>query len=409
VTEPNRDEAKRLRERGEYAGALAHFAPLWERDRQPWDGWGTALCLRRLGRHEDAIDVCRAVLKAHPDHHATRGIAAWCLRDRIPHGNPDLTTVMATIDSIERVLSPTPDGLYGHPSAFVRAVLDASKRLETAARWDSSADLLLRLDADRLDRKPGRSGDIEFQSEFEQWANRLTKSLDRAHRWDELVAATTTALKAGIRFHDGQERWVRYRQAKALHHLGRNDEAWEALGRCGQDHVAIDALKADVLVALGEEEKALALYARALLAATDLGPMVNVLDRVADLLPAEDSDADRHRQLARAVRSEKGWPIAEGPSVPLHSEPIEELRSLLTNTWQRWLPTTARVGGVITALLPNGFAGFIRGDDGHDYYFPVKELRGDGAVGAPVEFEPYERWDAKKERMSPAARKVTLA
>ena len=403
MTERDREEAKRLREAGDHAGALALFLPIWEREHQPWDGWGAAFCLRRLGRIDEAIEVCRAVVRLHSDHQPTRSLAAWCLRDRVRRGGQSGSQIAATIDSIERVLRPTPDGNYAHPSAYVRAILDASKHLEAAGDWATSAGLLMRLEAGRLERTPGHSGDTEFHSDFEQWALRLTKSLDRTQRWDELSDAAATALAAGIRFHDGQELWVRFRQAKALHGLGRDREAWASLERIGQAHVAVDSLRADVLVALGEPMKAKVLYAQALLAATDLGPMVNVLDRVADLLGADDADAQRHRQLALSVRAERGWGTNGAPAT---DESVEQRRAELVGVWRGWLPEASCLTGVIKTILPNGVAGFIRGDDGQDYYFPTKELRGDAKVGTRVEFEPYERWDAKKERMSPAARSV---
>ena len=63
-----RTRARQLRKEGAYESAVPLFRQLWNRDEpDPWDGWGLAFCLRRLGEPREAARVCKAIEAVNAD------------------------------------------------------------------------------------------------------------------------------------------------------------------------------------------------------------------------------------------------------------------------------------------------------------------------------------------------------
>lgn len=297
----------------------------------------------------------------------------------------------------------------------------AARLFEQAGDYAGVVEWLKELDPAQLDANGRKAADgKEWASDREAWHLHVTKALDKLGRWADLHDACQQALQAGVRFHNSQDVWVRYRLARAHFRLGQGDTAAEQLrellGRSPQPPIL--AGYAAVLVSLGRSKEAIPQYARALNGARDLGMGAGWLSGLALCLEdvGELALAALHLRLCLAVRQEKGWPIG-GELQELAarlgvSGEVDDIRSLsrtLRPKWDEWQRQSApQMTGTVKTLLPNGKAGFIRGEDGVDYYFPLRDIRGGRtlALGDVVEFEPYERFDPRKDQMSPAARHV---
>jgi len=60
-----RQNASELRQKQKYAEALPLFKKLWEEENNKWDGWGYALCLRKLKKYEQSIEISENILKKY--------------------------------------------------------------------------------------------------------------------------------------------------------------------------------------------------------------------------------------------------------------------------------------------------------------------------------------------------------
>ena len=402
-----------LRKSGDFSRAAPLFKSLWEAGGDPWDGWGLGHCLRKLHRYAESLPVLEAVIDKNPSHDLARGDAAWCIYYlHIKDIDRADSRALEALQRIKELLEPTSDGPYGSFSALPRSTLQVGKLFND--QKDHARALLVTdsLDPLRLsDKEGGQADGRTLPSDRENWHLIRTKALDQSEQWKESLEATSAALASGIRFHLGQATWIQYRRARALHHLGDYTAAEDELkhsGGLGKIPV-IDAALGAVLAHQGKVEAAIAQYARALVNQPNLGMAVKWLSELADLLrrAGRQTDAASHDALQAAVREKRGWPIKSGTVPPNEGE--AQILGRLKPAWQEWSEVDqSTMSGTVTKLIQGGIAGFIRGADGQDYYFSSKEIVSNEpvVVGARVEFIASERFDRKKDRMSPAAIRI---
>lgn len=410
------------------AGQFADAKPLYERlwsspARDEWDGWGLAFCLRKMGRPAEALAVCDEVLAASPSHTMTCSLAGWCLYDSVVKNQ--VSTPVAIVNAAKRtcdLADRTPEGRYGNFSAAPRSVIAGARVLADHNRFDLALDLLGELKPTALSERPSMKEGKRLPSDREQWYLAQTKALDQLGRWETLRTACDEALAHVPVFTNGQDVWVQYRRARSMHHLGETDEAVEELEHLSRTtgNGAVNATLASYLRELGRTAEAEERYAAALLSLGDLGPGVNWMVSLADIMADRENTtgADLHLALAVAVRREKGWPVPDtlrdrvrrrpGPDDGGASD-VDELACRVRPMWRelsaRGVPS---VTGSIAMILPGGFGGFVDGEDGVRYYLRLKDVAvGPEGLreGQAVTFEPSARLDKKKNRMSPFARK----
>ena len=92
---------------------------------------------------------------------------------------------------------------------------------------------------------------------------------------------------------------------------------------------------------------------------------------------------------------------AEEPDRPSEEEPASEP---LPSDGEGWLT------GTVTNILPNNNSGFIRGDNGEDCYFNVRNFthRVKLSLGMRVRFQIEERMDHKRNRLRKTAVELTI-
>lgn len=417
--EHTRAKADELRKAGLFEQAVSEYARVWP-DGDIWTGWGYAHCLRKLGRSNEALGIARAVHSLDSTFKFGRSIFAWSLYDVYIRSAaaPDVEVLKAA----STIVSLTNDDqAYAPTSAFVITILHVAKL------WAGHRDLrvlewLDRLDVNNLPVSPGKGTDDkgrvkELASRKEQYYSLRTRALERLGRWQDCLDTSMRALSECVPLHHDNEIWFRRRIALAKLELGQANEAVAELQQLA-DRKPVGFLHTDVASAAwnaGDHGLAFKHALNALTAPQDIGFKLDAVNMVAKVLweRGELEDARTHLALCLAVRQERGWNVPQELAAqatewaPLRTADSSALLRELRPLWQQWShESTPQFTGTVTKLLPHGHAGFIRADDGKDYYFDVRDWKARNAKPVEltkVKFTTKTGFDRKRQRSTVCA------
>lgn len=400
TTAEMKQQAAALRKQGSFQEAADLFRVLWEEHRDEcdeWDGWGYAYCLRKLDRPQEALDICRQTYPLKPDFEYLRSLYAWCIYDlemKRDHAEIErnLSGFLKAANAILELVEP---GQYSPYARTVFRVLDYFKSrpsypAATILEWCD------RLQPQDLGDEPGRGPDgkgrmVAYASDREKWYAIRCKALFEAGRYQECIACSQQALAEFSRFHHDNDVWFRWRIALSKAELGEKETAIAEL----QDLLSrkkdwfIHHRIAQYLLDLGRTDEA---WKRAIDAAlgpgpSDLGFKWELFLLMGRILQArgEMEQAKKHVLLATLVRQQEDWKIPPelaqvGSEMDVDASADVSARDLhkeLRRYWQSLQVADMPQGkGEIKNLLPHGKSGFIRGDNGQDYYFRTGSFQG---------------------------------
>lgn len=395
-----KQRAVTLRKQGDCAGAAEAFNVLWEEHRDQcdeWDGWGYAYSLRKLGRSAEALTVCREALPMNPGLDHLNSLLGWCLYDtEIKRSENEIRANEARfLDAADEILR------LGEPSQFTAhartllSVIDYYRH-----KPNSPATKILewcdRITPEQLSTTTGHGKDdrgrpMEYASDREKWYAARSGALLDLGRYEDCIAFCEEALGAFATFHYDNDVWFRWRIALSRAGLGDREAAiaeLEGLLSRKQDWF-IQHKIAQFLFELGRTDEALE---RAVDAALGPGPrelefkweLFLLLGRIYQARD-ELELAKKHVLLAARVRQEKDWKmppelaqavseLGVDMSVPTSSRDLERE---LHRGWQSLkLADMPQGQGEIKKIVPPGSSGFIRGDNGQDYYFKASWFQG---------------------------------
>lgn len=420
MNNPIRAKAEALRKDSLFKEAADEYAQVWP-DGDPWTGWGFAYCLRKLGQLEEALDVIRQVYRLKSDFQHGRSLYAWILYNlHIKHAETPDQTFLKAADAIIRL---TKGQEYEATSAFVITVLHVAKVWADYPRDSRVLEWLNKLDVGCLSAEPGRGTDErgrerELASKKEQYYSLMTHSLERLEKWEECLDVTSRAIiDCGVLHHDN-DIWFARRIALAKQKLGRPGEAVAELERLAE-RKQIALLHTDVAAAAcdaGDKDRTFKHALRALKAHQDIGFKLEAARLMAEVLwdQGKFEEARLHLCLCIAVRAEKGWKPSDDLTelsskwgLQEGAQKVTTILQQLRTLWDNWTEELApRLSGTITKILPNGRAGFVRGDDHVDFYFDTRdwqERRSKPAEGIRVTFATKAGFDRKRQRSTTVA------
>lgn len=425
-------EALEFRKQGRYSEALKLYNDLWSNHRDScneWEGWGYANCLRKLGNSEEALEICRAIYQKKPDFEAGNNLYAWCIYDteikrEKEQIQEDENKFFKAVNAIQDL---TYQDQYSPYTKTIFRVIDYLIQTKQTYPAEDVTDWLDKLDRNSLSDKPyrfvGTDGkNREVQSDKERWFAMKTKSLEKLGHYEECTEISKEALATLSNFHYNNDVWFQRRIALSKAHLGDKQKAAEELEKILQRKKEwfIQHEIANIYYDLGNHEKALKY---AIDAALNFGKSENkwelflLMARILRILDRLD-DAKKHLMFAAKLRMEHEWSMPEPLNIMLNelnldiSEPIKqkELFKSLKIFWETekysGLP---HMQGAIKAILKNGHACFISGDDGKDYYFQTSSFKGDKnrlRSGLKVSFVIEDSYDKKKKINTKAATHV---
>jgi tetratricopeptide (TPR) repeat protein len=412
-----RAKADDCRKAKQFEDAVREYAQLWP-DGDPWTGWGYALCLRKLGRSKEALDVARAIYALDPNFELGRSVYAWALFDLYIKAidDPEPESLRAA-QAIVR-LAGTADTAYAPTSPLVVTVIKVAKLWAKRTRDIRALEWVEKLDPTRLPLIPGKGRDDqgrerEIASPREQYYSIRTHALERLGRWQECLDACMLAVSECSQLHHDNDIWFARRIALAKQALGQPEQALSDLRQLAirkprgfmQTDIARAAWEA------GDVDSTFKHALQALLAPDEIGFKLEAALLMAQVLwkRSEFDLARAHLSLCLAVRESKGWKVDQdlitlasnwdvnGPRRDLNGIVLE-----LQQVWRGWSEElTPTQFGIVVKLLPHGRSGFIRSNAGDQFYFDTREWRQHGtrpAEGSQVKFRTRPGFDPKRNR-----------
>jgi cold shock CspA family protein/tetratricopeptide (TPR) repeat protein len=388
-----RDNAKSLREKGNYREALEPFRILWEDHRNQcneWDGWGYAYCLRKTGQSEGALDVCREVYKIKPDFDHVKNLYSWCIYDL------EIKKEQEEIEKNQKQFFKAAEAILGLSSQedkyspFTRtifAVLDLLKAKQSYPA-EKILEWLNRLDESKLsDENVGKDGK-SYASDREKWLSYRCKALLHVKQYQECIDVGLSALQHIDKFHYDNDIWIKRYIAKSKYHLGNYQEAinlFEDILSRKQDWFILKEI-ALCYIGLDDQETAKNFLIEAAITKGGLGFKWEIFLLLGELFKADNQNVKAKKliSLSKKIRENQGWDIPKELAQAVSSLEIENVSEIntkqlykeLCSEWKKEKLSKLPIKtGWVNNILPNGKAGFISGDDGNDYYFRLDEFQ----------------------------------
>jgi tetratricopeptide (TPR) repeat protein len=414
-----RQKADALRKAGALAQAADGYATLWP-DGEKWTGWGYAYCLRKLGRHDDAIRVARETFTLFPSFTFARDLFAWTLFDAIKLCEPGSAKLVATADELIAVCG-IQDGRFESTSPYVPVVLGLAKLWHKKGRDAKALETLERLEPARLS---GEERTIEIRgrpsriaSNREKYYVVKTGALEKLERWAECLASCTEAMNVCGRLHHDNDIWLARRIALSKVHMGEVSQGLAELIKLAErkpttflhfDIAVVAKLVDDIDLALKHLRTSLA-------SKDDFRFKVRAVLLMADILwERGDLDLARtHLELVVAIRVENQWNIDADLNQRIErwqmirgTTSAQELIQSLTSEWNPIQERANRLDGEVVTVLPNDRGGFIRSTTQEKLYFSVRDWMDPEMHpmrGASVSFLTRSSFDRKHNRSSTVA------
>jgi len=232
---------------------------------------------------------------------------------------------------------------------------------------------------------------MPYASDREKWYACRSSALLDLGRFEECIDLSQEALDAFPVLHHDNDIWFKWRIALSKAGLGEKETAiseLEALLSRKRDWFIHHRI-AQYLLDLGRTEEALARGIEALLAPgpPELGfkwELYLLMGRIFQARGEMDT-ARKHVLLAARVRQEEEWKIPAELATAVNELGVDmsveasakDLERELRSDWQSMKVADMPYGkGEIKTILSHGGAGFIRGEDGKDYYFKTDWFEG---------------------------------
>lgn len=391
-----RERAKALRKQGQYAKAEKIFRELWEEHRvecDDWDGWGYAYCLRKLGRPDEALDICREIYKSNPDFDRNRNLYGWCIYDsEMGKTEEEIGKDPAKFfKAADAIVELTSQDQY---SPYVRSVFKVVDYLKSRPSYpaDRILEWLDKLELEDLSSDPGKGRDrdgspIEYASDKEQWYAHRCKALYEGSRYEDCRRFGEQALGEIPEFHYDNDVWIKWRMALSKAEMGDKADAIYDLRELlkFRKEWFIQRDVARLLYEIDRPDAAIKYAVDSALNAGELSYKWEVfllLGRIYQTR-SELEKAKEHILLAAKLRQGEGWKLPpelrsaiEDLGIDVNTEvSTKELLQKLKETWYAVKLSDMPQGKGDIATY-KGHYGFIRGDDGVDYYFKPRSFQG---------------------------------
>lgn len=411
------NEADNLRKAGEYKEALLIYESLWVHHRDKcdeWVPWGYAYCLRKIGQTKEALDACRQAYQLNGKNNIVTNLYAWCIFDTEIKGKEkfveqDLERAVLGIEQLVDVK----DKFSPYVSAVFKLVelLEEQGKVQRMLQWTAKLKPQdLSTETSSFTRKDGKT--VKVSSHREKWYSLHTKALLENEQFDECIRVSQEALQAFPEFHYDNDVWFKWRIALSKKAKGEKSVALsmlnELLPKKKESFVFYEIARLEY--ELKNVEKAYELVIKGAMAPGSPEFKGNIYLLLGQIVQSkgDQSTAALHGQLAMKVRLEKDWKISDDLRKDLTSlgasegdhRSSEELERILLGYWRKQMKAlTPELKGTVKTLLPNGNAGFVRGEDGKEYHFRMKDVKGDSkkiAPGITVTFALEDGFNKKK-------------
>jgi len=308
---------------------------------------------------------------------------------------------------------------------FANAV-DAGK-LPPTLNHTTTLEYLNQITPDLLSDTPQRNTNPNIHaqtlpSDRESYYSLKTRLLLQFKEYEACIACCDQALRTLRPFHSNNDSWFLYRKAKCLCQLNRTDEARahvEQILKSGFRHWCVLQQMFIFEAEAGNTGNALRYAGECALSDPEHRMRVSFYESLSDYLEQqnETESAMLLRRLVLLIRTENNWRTknhyAQWPfTEEIAAMDTQTVLRRLNPVWREWRDKDKEfLTGAVVRLLPEGKSGFIRADNGSEYYFSARDLHGrhrEPQVGMRVRFSLMDRIDKRKGIIKPNAVDITV-
>jgi len=411
-----RSQADEFRKTKHYEEAIPLYEKLWRVESQApseWDGWRYAYCLRKAGNSAKALSVCREVYKLRPEFEYNRDLYGWCVFDLEINRpsqeiKPDEADFFKAAKAITELSKPGP---YSAINPTILKVVDYLSEEDFHAKFPAKKilDWLRKTTPNTLSTecREGKGKDglpMEYPSDLENYYTALVKALLEAEQYEACVNSGEEALATLQKWHNDGDSWVKFRVGLAKGKQGKFEEGihdLEEVHKRKKDWFVAREI-AKLYFDKADYDSALKYAARAALAPglDHLGFRWELFMFLGQILKdkQEVEKARDHLLLAAKVRQKEGWKIDQALAALLSELKVEtadprspdQIHRSLLPYWEGIVHAgQEQITGKVSKWIKEGKNGFIKGDDGKDYYFKVNSFKRNSrnvSIGANVKF-----------------------
>ncbi|MBU9714093.1 tetratricopeptide repeat protein [Evansella tamaricis] len=418
-----------LAKQGQFEEAVSLLDQAYQSNRNAFNSWDLffyAKSLKKVGRLKESVQLSKQLYEEAPDFQANANMLSWSLyRLYISPNRKEKVEEVIMVKTANFIVNSVKQEQY---SAYERTVLTMVKYFKNKANTNQQQLLywVSKLDPTKLSTETNTITDSEgikreLASPLEEYYTAKIKALFEMKNYPECLTISTEAFKKISKFHYDNDIWLRSKAAIAKGELGRVEEGIRELEEIvkEKDHWSLYYEIFKLYLKLGNTAMAREKGAYAVLAqGGEYKHKKNLLIKFGYLLEEEKQhkEALMLYTFAKEVIKENGWKDMQSLNerIALIEREIGKVNKGYRNELFSFLQTiklqTLPKGiGTILKVLPNGKAGFISGDNGQQYYFRIKNLKGKPRPGVKehVHFYIMESFDKKKQRQSYEAIEIT--
>lgn len=345
----------------------------------------------------------------------------------------DLTPINKTLKLIaESITYYSQEDNYSPFSSLFRKYLKVQKQ-KSNTNWNEVVDVLekfnpadLSIDCETmLVERKGRTRDMELASVKENWYAYFTKAKYELEEYQSCFDACRTAINELSKLHYRNEIWFGVRIALCKKQLGDPESALadleEILKR--KEEWFIQHEIAIIYFEKNDFDKAIGFAIDGGSGNRELEYRWRLFFLLGKLFLAKGQNelGYKHFLFSKLLREEQGWKIPGELTSALTESKVENIETDYQNSddllrdlrsaWKEYRPQKELNGflkGKISNVREDKGFGFIRGEDGEDYYFKIRDFKGPKARlanGLKVEFSLR---PAKNQDQKPSAVNIRL-
>lgn len=371
-------------------------------------------------KYADAKDIYETIYSEKPEAFTIwdKRFYSWALYQLYVKTPEDETDLFEAVNLITKLLPQEDHSKKDGVCAYTMSVM---KLLDYLYKKNDYENLLIwadRLNPDFLNSKTSKfttndGRKVTIASNKEKYYNWLSKSYYEVEYFDECLEVSKEALNELSTFTNNSDIWFKWRIARSLREIGEYDEAIECLKEVFKTKKDwyIQWELAENYFFNGDNEKSLEYAISAALSRGDSDKKIKLYSLLEDLLEDDYPEiALKHSYLIYSIRMHNEWGIDEDLEEKISSAGLDienteywKIEKELKSFWKDMKFKTQQPNyGRIKRIMPHGKTGFIKRDDGEDFFFSGFEFKGDPnkyREGVKVSFYLEEGYDKKKDEV----------
>lgn len=421
-----RIKAKEYLENGNYNEAIRLYSLIWNGNKvkiDQWLGWEYTCALKKVGRIDDAIKICRIIYQTNSEFRYNNHQYSWCLYEKyfkninLKDKTQDINKLIDVASFIIKITEQNDKLPYEKTIWKIIKLHKEPFDAKVINEWLKKLDVNKLTDKTTMVVKDGRN--ISLASSKEEWFYLTSKCLRELRSYEECIKTCDLALHSINEFHNNRDIWMQVEKAECIYKLGQVEEAVNLLNELTlkKEHWVIHNTLFQIQVELGNIEEGLVNAYTAALSKDLAKGKVNMFFKIGNVLEKQKNykAALMHYLFTRQIRNENKWKIPTELETCIERLSVYEeieLGNLLKDLNKFWtdnkLSKARRFEGCVLSIMPNNKAGFIKLEN-DNYYFKVISIldsRSKLKVGAKVSFSITESFDKKKNKASKEARDI---